>query len=118
MGTQTLTLECTGAAGALTGQFILQYMDWRNETWSTWAITAETLDDTYAGNKGIAVKEALVASPTLRCLPHQCRLQRARTGIAERCTLSTLRLTILSLRELSPTSPSFRPRATRMDASL
>merc|ERR1712146_62042 len=65
MGTQTLTLECTGAAGALTGQFILQYMDWRNETWSTWAITAETLDDTYAGNKGIAVKEALVGLPNL-----------------------------------------------------
>lgn len=63
--TQTLTLECTGAAGALTGQFVLQYMDWRNETWSTWAITAETLDDTYAGNKGIAVKEALVGLPNL-----------------------------------------------------
>ena len=62
---QVITIQCTGAAGTLSGDFIAKYMDWRNETWSTWKIDVATLDDTYGGNSGIALKEALVGLPNL-----------------------------------------------------
>lgn len=60
---QKVSIDC--AAGAQAGTFVLKYHDWRNETWTTWPIEIDTLDDSYDGATGIMVREALVGLPNL-----------------------------------------------------